>query len=90
MESQIVEYKKTFGKEVIITLVAFANTEGGSVIVGMDDSGAPCGVEVGPETVQRYLNEIKVATYPQIRASFTANSASLIWNAMIMCLRCVE
>lgn len=46
--------------------MAFANTEGGRVIVGVDDSGVPCGLDVGPETVQRYLNEIKVATYPQL------------------------
>ena len=66
METRFVEHKKSFGKEVIISLVAFANTEGGSVVVGVDDSGKPCGLEVGPETVQRYLNEIKVATYPQL------------------------
>lgn len=66
MESQTVEYKKSFGKKVVISLVAFANAEGGKVIVGVDDSGVPCGLDVGPETVQRYLNEIKVATYPQL------------------------
>jgi ATP-dependent DNA helicase RecG len=66
METQIVEHKKSFGKEVIISLVAFANTEGGSVVVGVDDDGNPCGLEVGPETVQRCLNDIKVATYPQL------------------------
>ena len=74
MESQHVEHKKTFGKEVIISLVAFANTEGGKVIVGMDDNGAICGVEIGQETVQRYLNEIKVATYPQIMPKIEAQS----------------
>jgi ATP-dependent DNA helicase RecG len=66
METQLVEHKKSFGKEVIISLVALANTDGGSVIVGVDDDGNPCGLEVGPETVQRCLNEIKVATYPQL------------------------
>jgi len=66
MESQQVEYKKSFGKEVIISLAAFANTEGGKVIIGVDDKGKACGVDVGPETLQRYLNEIKVATYPQL------------------------
>jgi ATP-dependent DNA helicase RecG len=29
METQLVEHKKSFGKEVIISLVAFANTEAG-------------------------------------------------------------
>jgi ATP-dependent DNA helicase RecG len=33
METQFVEHKKSFGKEVIISLAAFANTEGGSVFV---------------------------------------------------------
>ena len=51
MESQTVEYKKSFGKEVIISLVAFANTGGGKVIVGVDDNGRPCGFDVGPETM---------------------------------------
>lgn len=66
METQQAEYKKSFGKEVIVTLVAFANTNGGKVIVGVDDNGTVCGVDVGPETVQRYLNEIKTSTYPQL------------------------
>ena len=66
MESLTIEYKRNFAKEVIISLVAFANSSGGSVMIGMNDDGTPCGVEIGPEMVQRYLNEIKVATYPQL------------------------
>ncbi|MCG8633464.1 MAG: putative DNA binding domain-containing protein [Desulfobacterales bacterium] len=46
--------------------MAFANTDGGRVFVGMDDSGNISGINIGPETEQRYINEIKVATYPQI------------------------
>ena len=34
-ESETVEFKNTFGKEVTITLVALANTEGGKVVVGV-------------------------------------------------------
>ena len=66
MESQKIEIKKSFGKEVIISLAAFANSDGGRVVVGIDNKGKACGVEVGAETVQRYQNEIKVATYPQL------------------------
>jgi len=65
-ESETVEFKAGFNKEAIISLVAFANTKGGKVIAGVDSKGHICGVEVSPETVQRYLNDIKVATYPQI------------------------
>lgn len=56
LESLHVEYKKTFGKEVVISLVAFANAEGGKVYLGIDDNGEVTGAEVGPETIQRYLN----------------------------------
>ena len=65
-ESQKVEFKASFGKEVIISLVAFANAQGGKVIIGMADDGRVTGVDIGPETLQRYLNEIKTATYPQL------------------------
>jgi ATP-dependent DNA helicase RecG len=65
-ESETAEFKRAFGKEAIISLSAFANTSGGKVVVGVDDSGNPIGLTIGPESVQRYLNEIKTATYPQI------------------------
>ncbi len=65
-ESQHVECKSSFTKEVIISLVAFANTKGGKVVIGVNDKGKISGIEIGTETEQRYLNEIKTATYPQI------------------------
>jgi ATP-dependent DNA helicase RecG len=65
-ETETVEFKTTFGKEVIISLSAFANTAGGKVVVGVDNAGRPTGIQVGPESEQRYINEIKTATYPQI------------------------
>jgi len=71
-ESETVEFKNAFGKEVTITLVAFANTEGGKVVVGVNNTGEPTGLDVGQETVQRYFNEIKVSTYPQILPHITS------------------
>jgi predicted HTH transcriptional regulator len=40
-ESQTVEFKKSFNEDVIETLVAFANTKGGRVLIGVADSGLP-------------------------------------------------
>src|SRR5690554_468469 len=65
-ESEIVELKSTFQDEVIITLVAFANAKGGAVYVGVDDKGDVRGVSLGKETVQKWLNEIKVKTQPAL------------------------
>ena len=58
--------EKTFGKEAIISLTAFANSRGGRVVVGVDSNGKVSGLIIGAETIQQYLNEIKLATYPQI------------------------
>ena len=71
-ETETVEFKNAFGKEVTISLVAFANTEGGKVVVGVNNAGKPTGLDIGQETVQRYFNEIKVSTYPQTLPHITS------------------
>lgn len=38
-ENETIEFKTSFTDEVIVSLVAFANTQGGSVYVGIADSG---------------------------------------------------
>ncbi len=65
-ESQTVELNTSFSDEVIISLVAFANANGGSVYVGVKDNAEIQGVELGKETIQNWLNEIKVKTQPSI------------------------
>ncbi|GGH30651.1 winged helix-turn-helix transcriptional regulator [Sphingobacterium alkalisoli] len=65
-ESEKVEFKTSFQDEVIVSLVAFANAKGGAVYVGVDDKGVAKGVSIGKETVQKWLNEIKVKTQPAL------------------------
>ncbi len=65
-ESLTVEFKSTFDRETIETLVAFANTEGGTVLVGVADDGAVRGVTVGKETLNDWLGQVKSATSPSI------------------------
>ena len=60
------EFKQTFNMETIETLVAFANTEGGKVLVGVSDAGSIIGVSINSETVQNWLNEIKMKTSPSV------------------------
>ena len=38
-ESQTLEFKQSFGREALETLCSFANTDGGSVLVGVSDAG---------------------------------------------------
>jgi ATP-dependent DNA helicase RecG len=65
-ESDSVEFKTSFTDEVIVSLVAFSNTKGGSVYVGVNDKGEVKGVQTGPETVQGWINEIKNKTNPAL------------------------
>jgi len=65
-ESVSIEFKTSFGKDAIETLSAFANTKGGSVIVGATDHGEIQGLHLGKETLQQWLNQIKLNTSPSI------------------------
>jgi ATP-dependent DNA helicase RecG len=65
-ESEQIEFKTSFDKEVIITLSAFANTNGGKLFLGVHDNGKINGVDLNAESIPRWLNEIKVKTSPPL------------------------
>lgn len=65
-ESEQLEFKASFGREVIETLSAFANTKGGAVLIGVGDEGKITGVQVGHETVQQWVNQTKNSTSPAV------------------------
>ncbi len=65
-ESQTVEFKASFGRETIESLVAFANTQGGTVLIGVTDNGSVCGITIGKETLNDWLGQIKSSTSPSI------------------------
>jgi len=63
-ESEKAEFKQGFNDEVIESIVAFANTSGGSVFIGVSDTGKITGASIGKETLQNWTNEIKNKTSP--------------------------
>jgi len=65
-ESETVEFKSMFGKEVIESIVAFSNSKGGKVIIGVNDNKNIIGVTVSDESIQKWINEIKQNTNPQV------------------------
>ena len=60
------EFKSSFNNEAIESLVAFANTCGGNVYIGISDSGEVKGCNLGKETIVNWINEIKQKTSPQL------------------------
>jgi len=66
-EGETLEFKTSFNNELIETLVAFANTNGGKVVVGINQKNNELtGVEIHEESVQNWINEIKTKTSPSL------------------------
>ena len=65
-ESLTLEFKSSFDKAAIQSLVAFANAQGGRVLVGLSDTGQVIGTTLGKETLNEWLGQIKSATSPAL------------------------
>lgn len=65
-ESAVVEFKETFDKDTIETVGAFANTQGGSVLIGVSDKGKIKGLTVGKTTLRDWPNQISQSTEPRL------------------------
>lgn len=54
------EFKKSFNDDAIISLTAFANSKGGKLFIGISDTKQITGLDLGKETIQNWMNEIKI------------------------------
>ncbi|HBL15638.1 MAG TPA: transcriptional regulator [Elusimicrobia bacterium] len=61
-ESETLEFKESFGREAIEALCSFANTSGGTVLVGVDDKGAVTGVPAPHKALKDWADQIAQAT----------------------------
>ena len=46
-ESEQIEFKESFGDEALETVGAFANTHGGTLLIGVKDNGKINGTQIG-------------------------------------------
>lgn len=58
-ESETVELKESFKDDALKTLCAFANTNGGSLFVGVKDDSTLIGGEITDEAQQKIINQIE-------------------------------
>lgn len=68
-ENDHVEFKRSLAeeKEIIETISAFLNHRGGLIIVGYDEKKRDIvDVNIGVETIQRFVNKVKLVTNPQV------------------------
>ena len=65
-EKEKTEFKSQRSETVYKEIIAFANTEGGVLYLGMDDSGNPIGIEDIDETYTRLTNGVRDAISPDV------------------------
>lgn len=70
IESEQTEFKREYSDNILKTIVAFANTNGGDILVGVSDDGAPVGIENIDDCYTRITNAVRDAVSPDI-AMFT-------------------
>ena len=63
IETDVIEFKATFVNDLNKEVIAFANTNGGEIYIGLDDNGKPCGLrninDVELQCVNHITNTIK-------------------------------
>ena len=66
VESKIVEFKREYLDDIKYTVIAFANTEGGKLYIGVNDDGSVCGVQNVDDTLLRLTNMIRDVVRPDV------------------------
>jgi ATP-dependent DNA helicase RecG len=65
-ESDTVEFKEKFDERTIESAVAFANTKGDTIFIGVSDKNNIKGIKIGKETINQRTNQISQSTDPRI------------------------
>ena len=65
-ESERIEYKSQMIDDIYKEVIAFANTEGGVIYLGIDDQGNLVGIDNVDETYSRLTNGIRDAIAPDV------------------------
>jgi ATP-dependent DNA helicase RecG len=66
-ESDTVEFKQSTGeiREIVETVSAFANTQGGTILIGVVNAGEVLGLTLGKDMLESLANRIQQQTDPK-------------------------
>ncbi|MDL2302483.1 putative DNA binding domain-containing protein [Lachnospiraceae bacterium OttesenSCG-928-D06] len=65
-ESAVVEFKREYTSDIVKTVVAFANTGGGTIYIGIADNGSVVGVEDADGTMLKLSNAVCDSIKPDV------------------------
>ncbi len=66
LENKTTEFKREYMDDIKYAVIAFANTDGGKIYIGMNDDGTARGVEDVDGTMLRVTNMIRDAVRPDV------------------------
>ena len=66
LENQVTEYKREFIDDIKLTAIAFANGDGGTIYIGINDDGTVCGVAEPDEVALKVQNALRDSILPDI------------------------
>ncbi len=66
VENKTTEFKREYVEDIKNTIVAFANCDGGTLYIGVNDDGTVCGIDDVDDTMLRVTNAIRDAVRPDI------------------------
>lgn len=66
IENKTTEFKREYMDDIKYAVVAFANTDGGKIYIGIDDNGSVQGIENTDETMLRITNMLRDSIRPDV------------------------
>ena len=66
VENKTTEFKREYVEDIKNTIIAFANCDGGTLYIGVDDDGTVYGVDDVDGTMLRVTNAVRDAVRPDI------------------------
>ena len=64
VENKTIKFKRKYVEDITNTIVAFANCDGGTLYIGVNDDGTACGVDDVDDTMLRVTNAVRDAVQP--------------------------
>lgn len=73
-ESKTIEFKREFTDDIKKTVVGFANSDGGTIYIGIQDDGSVVGVNDVDDTMLRMTNAVRDAIRPDVTLFVECNN----------------
>lgn len=82
-ETENIEFKSVLTDDIYKAVIAFANTDGGTIFIGIDNSGNTVGIENVDETFLKITNGIRDAIAPDVTmfVKFTLGENTTIYTS---------